>query len=61
MKWQYDGSTKKELKSRWRTKTVEIHKYTCPYCRESVMCESGDKPPLHCPSCGANMRGEYHG
>ena len=61
MKWQYEGSTTKELRHLLRVKTVEMRTYRCPYCNEIVTMERNDIPPLHCPSCGANMRGEYHG
>lgn len=61
MKWQYEGSTTKELRHLLRVKTVEMKTYRCPYCKGTVTTERNDIPPLHCPSCGANMRGEYHG
>lgn len=60
MKWIHEGVTTKELRHRWRTKTVEMHTYRCPYCKRTLEVEGPETPPLHCPTCGANMRGKYH-
>lgn len=33
--------------------------YICPDCQKSIRIEIMVKPPMTCPNCGADMRGEW--
>ena len=57
MRWKYDGYTKIKVGRRM----VENHIYICPDCHKSIRIEHMIKPPMLCPNCGADMRGEQNG
>lgn len=53
-KWKYDGYTKDKIGSKFIEKWI----YVCPYCKDEVRIKAMTKPPLNCPRCGADMRGD---
>ena len=58
--WMYDGYTKTKVGSGRYAKMVESHIYKCLHCGRSVRVERTEKPPMYCPYCQSDMRGEEH-
>lgn len=59
--WMYDGYTKVKVGTGRHARMVEKHIYKCLHCGWSVMVERTEKPPMYCPKCQTDMRGEQDG
>lgn len=59
--WMYDGYTKVKTGTGKHAKMVEKHIYKCLHCGLSVRVLWAEKPPVNCPNCGDDKRGEQNG